>query len=124
MRARNTRLKIVLAIFTLFLLSGDGRPSTSQISSQSANPESSPRLAGLQEQIRQGDRSAVIRFWEEVRKIGSPLVEPLPHDHESVLVTFLWRGGADTRNVVIFLQAGGLNPADNQMTRLPESDVW
>jgi enterochelin esterase family protein len=48
----------------------------------------------------------------------------MPGDTQNLLVTFLWRGTQDTRNVVVFLQSGGPNPADNRMARLPNSDVW
>lgn len=85
---------------------------------------SSPRIEALKNQLRKGNRSALGQFWEEVRKTGTPLVERLPSDGQHILVTFLWRGSEDTRNVVIFSQAVGLSPADNQLERLAESDVW
>ncbi|GEM_PF-4886364 len=91
---------------------------------QSADPPASPRVAALRNQLQKGNRSAVTEFWEDVRKAGTPLLEPIAGDRKQVLVTFLWREVGDTRNVVVFLQTGGLNPADNQMTRLSDSDVW
>ncbi len=114
-----------LALLILFASVAGGQTHNAQtINSQGANPPPSSRVAALQSQLRKGDPAAVTRFWEDVRKAGTPLVDPIPGDGKNVLVTFLWRGTEETRNVVIFLQTGGLNPADNQMTRLPESDVW
>jgi enterochelin esterase family protein len=110
-----------LALFVLLTFGGRGRTHNAQtIKSQ----VSSPRVEALQKQLQKGDSAAVARFWEEVRKAGTPLVESIPGDRRNVLVTFLWRGAEATRNVVVFSQTGGLNPADNQMARLPGSDVW
>jgi enterochelin esterase-like enzyme len=119
------RIYIVLALFILFSFSEYSQIYNAQtIESQDANTPSSPRVAALRNQLQKGNRSAITQFWEDVRKVGTPLVEPISDDGKNVLVTFLWHGTEDTRNVVIFLQTGGLNPADNQMTRLADSDVW
>jgi len=113
-----------LFLFILFF-GGSGQTYNAQkIESKGATPPASPRVAALQYKLRKGDRSALTQFWKDVRKSGTPLREPIPGDSRNVVVTFLWRGAEDTRNVVIFLQTGGLNPADNQMTRLPDSDLW
>ncbi|HKQ50912.1 MAG TPA: enterochelin esterase [Pyrinomonadaceae bacterium] len=119
MSARN------IVLTAAFILLAVGPTSNAQTSnSPGARSPSSPRVAALQNQLRKGDRAAVAGFWEEVRKAGTPLVESIPGDGKNVLVTFLWRGAEETRNVVVFLQTGGLNPADNQMTHVPGSDVW
>jgi Domain of unknown function (DUF3327) len=111
--------RISSAVLALFVLLTFGTQSAQTINSQ----VSSPRVRALHKQLQKGDPAAVARFWEDVRKAGTPLVESLPGDGRNRLVTFLWRGAQDTRNVVVFLQAGGLNPADNQMTQLAGSDV-
>src|SRR5215213_8403925 len=122
MSARNSLPCAVLALFILLAFS---QPTNAQtVNSQGTKPPLSPRVAALHNQLRKGDRSAVTRFWVGIRKAGTPLVEPMPGGGKNVLVTFLWRAAGETRNVVVFLQTGGLNPADNQMTRLADSDVW
>jgi enterochelin esterase-like enzyme len=119
------RIYIVLALSILFSFSEHRQIyHTRTFGSQGVAPPSSPRVAALLNQLQKGNRSAITQFWEDVRKAGTPLVEPIPGDGKNVLVTFLWHGTEDTRNVVVFLQTGGLNPADNQMTRLSDSDVW
>jgi enterochelin esterase-like enzyme len=125
MPPRNKLLSAGLYLFILFLLTGHGQTSaTHQVGFKSEGSPSSPRIAALSHRLQKGGRAALAQFWEDARKAGTPFVEPLPGDKQNVLVTFLWRGTEDTRNVVIFSQAGGLNPADNQMTHLPDSDVW
>lgn len=88
-------------------------------------PPTSPRLAALAAQIAKGDASAAGRFWREAAEKGTPLVEPMEGDLENVLVTFLFRGGEEVKNVVIFVDRGlwGDIPS-NSMERLPGTDVW
>ncbi len=119
------RDKVSSAVLALFLLLTSGRTNCAKTTNaQGAHTPPSPRVVALQNQLRKGDRSAVTRFWDDVRKAGAPLVDPIPGDEKNVLVTFLWRGAEDTRNVVVFLQTGGVNPADNQMAHLADSDLW
>jgi enterochelin esterase family protein len=88
----------------------------------------SPRIAALRRALAGGDRDALPAFWRSVAERGTPLVEPVPDDTRYALVTFLWRGGEDTRNVVV---VGGVADRDvaedfahHQMARLPGTDVW
>src|ERR1700674_2038814 len=53
---------------------------------------------------------------------GTPLVERIEGDGRYVLVTFLWRGRAETKNIAVigtFLKAPIVS-----MTRIGDSDVW
>jgi enterochelin esterase-like enzyme len=81
-------------------------------------PES-PRLQAL----AGGDRKAVKRFWAEVEKSGTPLIEALPDSDpgrdRQLLVTFLWRGD-DLRGVMLL---GSLSN-DAPLARLGATDVW
>lgn len=83
-------------------------------------PVVSPRLAALQEDLRNGNAAALGRFWKEVERQGAPLVEPIPGDGRNLLVTFLWRGESKTRGIVIL----GSVASGAAMSRLPGSDVW
>ena len=52
-------------------------------------------------------------------------MEPIEGDDAHYLVTFLWRGGEDTENVVVFGGLAGFDkPKENQMTRLLDTDLW
>ena len=85
----------------------------------------SPRVTALEQSIASEDSSALDAFWQEIAEQGAPLIEPVEGDESHYLVTFLWRDMGDTKNVLV---AGGIagwdKLADNQMTRLPDSDVW
>jgi enterochelin esterase family protein len=85
----------------------------------------SPRLAALQQALLADDGRALEQFWHEVTARGAPLVEPMPHAEDHVLVTFLWRATPPITNVVVVGGLAGWGEfSQQQMTRLLDSDVW
>lgn len=87
----------------------------------------SPRIAALERAVANDHPHALADFWGRITEHGTPLVEPDPRDPSSALVTFLWRGTATTRNVVVI---GGVADQDvaedflhHQMAQLPGTDV-
>lgn len=84
----------------------------------------SPRLAALQRDLAAGAPGALDAFWAEIAARGAPLVEPIADDARNMLVTFLWRGGDECENVVVWSSVTGFDIPGNQMARLPGSDVW
>jgi enterochelin esterase family protein len=86
-------------------------------------PEASPRIAALRGQIESGKAEAVEEFWNETSKSGAPLIEAIPGDSGDSLVTFVWHGNSETRNVVIFDGVAGFDAKD-RMIRLDGTDVW
>ena len=51
----------------------------------------SPRILALQKELETGNGAALEKFWGEVGKQGTPLVEPTLNSDKYRLVTFLWR---------------------------------
>jgi enterochelin esterase-like enzyme len=85
----------------------------------------SPRIQALQASLQRGEKESVNSFWEEVRKRGAPLIEPIAGDRDNMAVTFLWRGKPDTHNVmVLWTPYAGVVPDEYLMARLDETDVW
>ena len=84
--------------------------------------EASPRLERLREEAAR-DPGAEERFWQEIAKTGAPLVEPAAERGKS-LVTFLYRGGPETRTVVVHGDGAPGAPSGNQLTPLPGTSVW
>ncbi len=85
----------------------------------------SPRIRALKASVERGDRESVKSFWEEVKKTGAPLIEPIPGDSENMAATFLWRGKPDTHNVmVLWTPYAGVVPDEYLMARLGQTDVW
>lgn len=86
---------------------------------------SSPRLRTVIETVEKGDLKALDELLEEVTLQGGPLMEPTT-DENTTLVTFLWKGSGDTKNVlVLFFTAPTEGEFDNvMMKRIPKTDVW
>src|SRR2546427_3475761 len=103
-----------------FLTAGLGE--SLQPNPQAPNRLDSPRLIALARKVKAGNRAALKLFWEEVQG-KTPLVEPVPGDHQLSRVTFLWRGGAEASEV----RLDGQFPPDSQdapLLRLANTDVW
>jgi enterochelin esterase-like enzyme len=89
-----------------------------------SDPNPSQRIQHLRSQIASGQTNTE-SFWSQVTAESTPLVEPYASDGKYQLVTFLWRGVYDTRNVFVrgsFLGVGA--PSDYSMHQIPNSDVW
>ncbi len=84
----------------------------------------SPRIEALRKSLAAGDGSAIEFFWQEVVERGTPLIERIEADPAHCLVTFIWRGEPQLRNVVVVDGIAGENFRANQMTRLLDTDVW
>jgi enterochelin esterase-like enzyme len=88
-------------------------------------PPTSSRIALLEQALLAKNAAALDTFWQEIAEHGAPLIEPIEGDETHSLVTFLWQGSEDTKNVVVFAgPAGWDNPAKNQMTRLLDTNLW
>jgi enterochelin esterase-like enzyme len=59
---------------------------------------------------------------QRARQEGTPLVDRVEDDGRYVLVTFLWRGSARTKNIAVI--GTFLNAPMVAMTRIGDSDVW
>src|SRR5271156_4256065 len=86
-------------------------------------PNDSASIAKLRHQVQSGDAGAVNKFWVAVHKSGAPLVEEVPGEKDFSLLTFLWHGNDQTRNVVIFDGVAGFEAKD-RMLHLAGTDVW
>ena len=86
-------------------------------------PES-PRIAALRRDLQAGDTTGLETFWREVKERGTPLIEPVPGDPTHYLVTFVWRGNEETKNVVVLSRFPSGKKTNRQMQRLPATDLW
>jgi enterochelin esterase-like enzyme len=89
------------------------------------DPNPSPRIEALREEVASGNAD-INAFWKQVAAEGTPLVESIEKDPQHQLVTFLWRGTPETRNVfpVGSFKVGGLYPLDYVFHQIPRTDVW
>jgi enterochelin esterase-like enzyme len=89
----------------------------------------SPSLRALRAEVTAGDSAAVSRFWQRIGAKGAPIVEDIAEDPRFQRVTFLYRGGRDTRSVAaITLEnhqlANDRYFALGRLGRLQGTDVW
>jgi hypothetical protein len=75
-------------------------------------------IDSLREKIAK-DPHAVENFWEEMKRSGSPLVEPIASEPHYSFVTFVWRGDAETHNVVVVSPLALVNLGQAKMNQLP-----
>jgi len=90
-----------------------------------APEDASPRIQALRTQVTSG-KADLEAFWRQVANEGTPLVEAIDKDARRQFVTFLWRGGPDTHNVLVAgsFQTGGGALQDRAMRQLAGTDVW
>ena len=89
------------------------------------DPNPSPRIEALRKQAAAGNAD-LNAFWKQVAAEGTPLAEPTEKDSQHQLVTFLWRGTSETRNVFPngSFKIGGRYPLDYVFHQIPLTDVW
>jgi enterochelin esterase family protein len=61
----------------------------------------SPIISILEQEIIKGDRTALIEFWKNIERNGTPIIEQFEEDENYKLVTFVVKGTGKTRNAVI-----------------------
>ncbi|MCX5534965.1 alpha/beta hydrolase-fold protein [Streptomyces sp. NBC_00006] len=90
-----------------------------------ATPES-PRLARLSDEVKAHGQAALDRFWRELARTGTPLVEPVPGFPGVRLVTVVWREDRPVEGV--YLLANRVTDKHRvrhgMMRRLDGTDVW
>ncbi len=100
-----------------------------QAHAESSPALQSPRLAALATSDTTADKGELEKFWVDVDRTHTPLIEVLPGDAGEMLVTFLWRAAPDQQE----LNVGVLSPlgetykaraVPEAFARVPETDVW
>jgi enterochelin esterase-like enzyme len=88
-----------------------------------AGIDDSSTIASLRRAVNQGRADAVENFWQSITKHGAPLIEPIAGEPDYSLVTFVWHGDSQTRNVVIFDGVAGFDAKD-RMVKLGDTNIW
>ena len=75
---------------------------------QGRQPQQIPmslRMEALQARINAGDTGAAENFWKTLGP--TPIVEDIPNYPDRKLITFVWRGDASTKHVLVMSELGG-----------------
>lgn len=110
----------IALLMGLLLLAGQGQARAEDLAS--------PRLDALRKEIATAGPAALERFWRRLTAEGTPLVEPVAGVENERLVTFIWRGGEETRNVLVVVSPSDLASEEGiagaRLSRIPGTDVW
>ncbi len=110
-------MKIILSLcFALLFLS--------LVFSQELPIPKSSFMAKVEKEIADGKSDAVESFWTFVKSEGTPMIEPLSDDKENSLVTFIWRGNAETKNVFVQSNFYTWILPRRQLTNIKNTDIW
>ncbi|MFX1567349.1 MAG: alpha/beta hydrolase [Promethearchaeota archaeon] len=60
----------------------------------------SPTILKLQEEIKTNKIEAILKFWEKIENIGTPLFETIEEDSKYEIITFVFRKDEEVENVV------------------------
>ena len=112
--------RIVTRVFTLLVVTASLATHVPVSATLPDDQPSSPRLLVLRDRLTSGDRTALDKFWKEIREQGAPIIEPAADSDDDMLVTMLWRATEETRNVFVFR----LGDVSKPMTRLLDTDLW
>src|ERR1051325_11043004 len=112
--------RIVTRVFTLLAVTASLATRVPVSATLPDDQPSSPRLLVLRDRLTSGDRTALDKFWKEIREQGAPIIEPAADSDDDMLVTMLWRATEETRNVFVFR----LGDVSNPMARLLDTDLW
>jgi enterochelin esterase-like enzyme len=85
----------------------------------------SPRMLQLRKDIIDEKTGAIQEFWKTIEKSGAPIIEPMPDSKDSFLVTFVWKGSADAKNVLVdWPRIADAFPDQFLMSHIDGTDVW
>jgi len=86
----------------------------------------SQRLSLLKNEVNlaKNGTETVEAFWNEIRSKGTPLIEPHPHSSDQSLVTFLWEGSQETKNVVIVSNIADFDLTKAKMSKIDGTNIW
>lgn len=110
-------MKIIFTILVVFLLLGSTK-------AQNQKSLKSSKITKLEKQISLGNKNAEIDFWNEIKTQKIPEIEKIDNDKQNSLVTFLWRGNSETKNVLIMSPFFPWMMVRRQMLRVENSNVW
>lgn len=84
----------------------------------------SPSVLALQKELETGNGAALEKFWDEIAKRGTPLVEPALNSDDYCLVTFLWRGKKDVKGAQLISDLTESLQELRPLIQLRDTDVW
>ena len=85
----------------------------------------SSTISELKKELVKGNNSALKNFWSKIKKIGTPLIEPILEDKSHKLVTFIVQADKDTKNAVVICSLANQDDVvtNNICERIEDTDI-
>ncbi len=86
----------------------------------------SPTILELKKELANGQNSALKNFWIKIKRIGTPLIEPVGEDKNHKLVTFIIQADKETKNAIIICSLADQDDmvSNNICERIEDTDVF
>lgn len=89
----------------------------------------SRKITSLKQQLESGNYEELYKFWEQIDENGAPIIEEIEGDKDNALVTFIYKGSNETKNVLLYFSFEPENYldykySDYEFERLLDTDVW
>jgi enterochelin esterase-like enzyme len=110
-------MNIFLCLLVIFL-------TISTVFAQDLPIPKSQLMTKLETDVTSGKMNAVEDFWKYAKSKGTPLIETITDEKQNALVTFIWRGDAETKNVFVQSNFYTWILPRRQLTNIENTDIW
>ena len=85
----------------------------------------SSTILELKKELANGNNSALKNFWVKIKKIGTPLIEPIHGDKSHKLVTFIIQADKETKNAIVVCSLADQDDmiSNNICERIEDTDI-
>jgi enterochelin esterase family protein len=84
----------------------------------------SPKINALAEQVIIGNTKSIDLFWQNIEREGTPLIETINGDKNNSLLTYVFKGEENTKNVIVMHPTCWKDYKDNTLSNIPGTNVW
>ena len=84
----------------------------------------SPIISRLQEEIKFNKKEAVLKFWKEIEKKGTPIFEEIKGDDKYNIITFLVREDKKAENIVCFSIFTTEDIKEGLLERIEDTNIY
>lgn len=84
----------------------------------------SPLVTKLEADIATGKTNVIDDFWHNAKSNGTPMIERIEDDQQNSLVTFIWRGDAETKNVFVQSNIYTWVLPRRRLRQIVNTDIW
>lgn len=89
----------------------------------------SKEIMNLKKKLEAGNFNTVKDFWNKIEEKGAPIIEEIDGDTENDLVTFIYKGNDETKNILLYISYEYESTSDykfdeHKFERLLDTNIW